>query len=151
MSDVSHAPVSANRHRPPRVEDFPILFRMVAANISLSEACRRLAIHYYTVQSRLSSDPKLAEEYMLARAYRADLLAERVIETAEEVLVGAALPTGGLDYRAAKVGMEGLQWAAAQLGPKGWGQATLKAEVTGKGGAAIGNQVVIFMLPDNGR
>jgi hypothetical protein len=139
--------------RPPRVEDFPLLFQKISSNVSLAQACRELNLHYYTVQSRLASDKDLAREYMLARAYRGDLLAERALETAEKVLKGGEMPDGGVDARAGKVAIDTFQWGASQLSPKEWGQSTVRQEVTGKDGKEIniGNQVVVFMLPDNGR
>jgi hypothetical protein len=159
MSDHSFQPPDRVRHRPPTVEDFPILFRMVAANIPLTEACRKLDIHYYTVQSRLASDKDLANEYMLAKSYRADALAEEAIEIAREVLKGGELKDldgnliGGVSAKAGKVAIETYQWAAAQLAPKAWGQSNTKTELTGKDGKDLnaGNSVIIFMLPDNGR
>jgi hypothetical protein len=144
--------------RAPKVEDFPLLFNLISSNVSLQAACEKLNLHYPTVQSRLSGDKDLANDYMLARSYRADILAERVLETAEEVLKGGKIldidgTSGGVEARAGKVAMDGFQWAAAQLGPQKWGQATIKQEITGKDGRDIniGNQVVVFMLPDNGR
>lgn len=133
--------------RAPRAEDWPAIFTGISENRPLKDLCEELGLHRPTVDTRISSDDELSRQWMLARAQRADRLAEKALETADGVLDGTIEPGR------AKVALPIYQWAAAQLNPKSWGQSTIKTEVTGKDGAALapGQNVVIFQLPDNGR
>ena len=141
------------RKRPPRLEDFNLIFEMVASNVSLQDACKRLSLHYPTVQSRLTESADLIRQYQLARAYRGELLAEKAIETAQDLIDNNRDENGGVEIRAAKTAIETFKWGAAQLDPAKWGQTTVKTEISGPGGKDLnlGPQIVIFQLPDNGR
>lgn len=133
--------------RAPRVEDWQPIFNMIAEDRSLTEICEELGLHKQTVMTRMHGDEDLERQYLLARAYRADALAEKAIAIAEDVLSGA------VDAKNARVAAPIYQWAAAQLNPKAWGQTTVRTELTGKDGKELqpGQNVVIFQLPDNGR
>lgn len=133
--------------RAPRAEDWQPIFNMIAADQSLKEICEDLGLHRPTVMTRMHSDPELERQYLLARAFRADTLAEKAIKIAEDVL------SGEVDAKNARVAAPIYQWAAAQLNPKAWGQSTIRTEITGKDGKELapGQNVVIFQLPDNGR
>lgn len=133
--------------RAPRAEDWQPIFNMIAADTSLTEICEELGLHKPTVMTRMHGDPELERQYLLARAFRADALAEKAIQIAHDVLDGT------VDAKNARVAGPIFQWAASQLNPRAWGQSLVRNEITGKDGEALqpGQNVVIFQLPDNGR
>lgn len=137
------------KYRPPRVEDWPKLFELIAEDHSLTVACKMMGLHRHTVEYRIADDAKLSREFMLARASRADALADKAIDIANDILTGGLL----CDPKDAKIAASIYQWAAAQMAPKSWGQATTRTELTGKDGKdlQLGNNVVIFQLPTNER
>ena len=133
--------------RAPRAEDWQPIFNLIAENHSMVSVCEEMQLHKATVEYRIAEDEDLTRLYMLARARRADALAEKAIETAQDVLDGT------VEVARARVALPVFQWAAAQLDPKKWGQSTTKTEITGKDGRELqaGQNVVIFQLPDNDR
>lgn len=130
--------------RPPQAEDWDVIFDYVSENMSLQKACKELNIHYPSVTYRIRENERLQREYNFARANRAEILAEKAIDIAEDVASGLIEP--GPAKTAAGI----YQWASAQLNPKDWGQSTVRQEITGPGGKEL-QQVVIFALPDNSR
>ena len=133
--------------RAPRAEDWQPIFNMIATNHDLTTICAEMGLHKPTVMTRMHSDDELERQYLLARAFRADALAEKAIATAEGVL------DGSIEASKARVALPVFQWAASQLNPKKWGQSLVRTEITGKDGEALqpGQNIVIFQLPDNGR
>lgn len=133
--------------RAPRAEDWQPIFNMIASDKSLKDICEELGLHKPTVMTRMHGDEELERQYLLARAFRADALAEKAIAIAEGVM------DGSVEAKNARVAAPIYQWAAAQLNPRAWGQSLHRTEITGKDGAELqpGQNVVIFQLPDNGR
>lgn len=133
--------------RAPRVEDWPIIFSLLAESTSLSVICDEMGLHKPTVITRISESDLLTRDFTIAQSLRADRMAERAIAAADGVLEGT------VDPKLAKVAMPIYQWAAAQLDPSKWGRSLTKTEISGPGGKDLqmGNNVVIFQLPNNDR
>lgn len=131
--------------RAPRIEDWAEFFELIALNTNMTEACRIMGLHRGTVLTRIENSDDLTRQYLVARARRADELAEKVILAADAVIGGT------LDPKRASVANDAYRWAASQMNPNAWGQSNSKVELTGKGGKDLVQQVVIFQLPDNDR
>lgn len=136
--------------RAPRVEEWPTFFELIAEGESFVGACKMMGLHRHTVEYRIADDERLIREYMMARASRADTLAEKAIALAERLC-----PSGDEAVKAAdvKTAADIFFKAAGQLDPKNWGQASTKTELVGKDGKdlELGNNVIIFQLPANSR
>jgi hypothetical protein len=135
------------RLRAPRIEDWPVIFTLISENAALGTICEEMGLHKATVVNPISESDELTRDFTVAQAMRAEKLAERAIVCADGVLEGT------VDPKLAKVAMPIYQWAAAQLDPSRWGRSTTRTEITGLGGKdlQLGNNVVVFNLPENTR
>ena len=132
--------------RAPRIEDWAIIFSLIAENASLKVICEEMNLHAPTVITRISESNELTRDYNIALGLRAEVMAEKVIALADSVV------DGDTEASVLKAVAPIYQWAAAQMDPQKWAKAT-KTEITGANGKdlQLGNNVIVFQLPDNSR
>jgi hypothetical protein len=145
--DLKRFPLTKiEKPRAPRIEDFVVIWDLIAEGNTLQGACKQLNVHFPTVKNRIAANPDYVSSLAVANSVRADHYAGRAIDIAESLMD----PESEVKPANAKAALPVFQWAAAQLDPQSWGKS--RVEVTGKDGKDLpGVNVVVFELPQNGR
>lgn len=97
---------------------------------SLRSTCIKLQIGLATVFEWLKIHEDFQTKYAYAREVQGHMMADRVIDTVDQVADGL------MDPKAGNVVIGGITWKASKLVPKVYGNFT-RQELTGKDGAAL--------------
>lgn len=119
--------------------------RRLAEGLSLRRICEQPGMPALrTVMGWLFEEqhPDFSQQYARAREAQAEVLADEIIDVADEAVDRDSAA-------AAKVKVDARKWAASKLQPKKYGD-RVAHELTGKNNGPIETSVVVVM-PDNGR
>ena len=136
-------------------EAMDILSDFMVAGGSLLHFCRLLDIPYVSSNRWIQNDPVRVKQYAEAIKLRAEALAEKVREVADDNsrdlmngLDGAALFNRAATERA-KIQIDALKWTAAKLDPSMYSE-RLQQIITGADGGAVNTSLTIkFETPKN--
>lgn len=124
---------------------------IIASGESLRKLCQRPGMpHIDTVREWLIQKPLFSAQYARAREAQADLLADEIIEIADDksqdildIAEGgdSRMITNSAAVQRAKLQVDARKWKASQMAPKRWGQQ--QTQVTGPDGGALAIKLVI--------
>jgi hypothetical protein len=102
-------------YRRPKALDLLIILNDIADGESTPKACERLKVSRTHVGRVFVHDPRWWGYYARALAVRAEVLAQRVQDIADEQADRTIPKDQKIDPQAARVAMEGYKWAAARF------------------------------------
>lgn len=127
----------------------------IAAGESLSKICRDENMpHRDTVYSWKATNQAFSDRYARAVEDRAEVLAEEILEIADEKTGDYELKNGVMSFNAenvqrSKLRVDARKWSASKLYPKKFGD-KVQSEVTGAEGGPVQFAVKVTLVRPNG-
>ena len=132
--------------------------RRIADGESLRTICQSKGMpSRHTVFNWLAANEEFRTQYAVAREMQADLLADEIIEIADDARGDAFVDKDGNEQTnnervaRSKVKIDARKWLAGKLRPKVYGDRVVQ-ELTGEGGGPIQTEAAVTIyIPSNGR